>query len=52
MSFFCFMVRQICDKVIKQIDKLFIFTGIISIKDVNIIAYICVKLYIAIYNNC
>lgn len=50
------MVRQICDKsatkLIKQIDKLFIFTGIISIKDVNIIAYICVKLYIAIHNNC
>ena len=31
--------------------KLLIFTGIISIKDVNIIAYICVKLYIVIHNN-
>ena len=50
--FFVLWCDKSATKLIKQIDKLFIFTGIISIKDVNIIAYICVKLYIAIYNNC
>lgn len=52
MSFFFVLgCDKSATKLIKQIDKLFIFTGIISIKDVNIIAYICVKLYIVIHNN-
>ena len=49
--FFVLWCDKSATKLIKQIDKLLIFTGIISIKDVNIIAYICVKLYIVIHNN-